>query len=828
MADGSVIIDTKMNNDALERGFERLKEDAESLGIACEKAGDKVKLAFADYDVTPKIQNAIAEVERAQNRLATATLNYKEAIAADDDSGAERAAAKMETAYNRVEDAQRRLSQAIAEAAQKQGASADEMVAKLNPVKTVLNAISSAVKKIASGFASLAKGALNGAASAVKGIWSGLKGAASAIGRMITGGKSLKQSFSGMLSSVRNMSLAMLSVRGVIGILRKAVSAYLSENEALSQQLSSAWTNLGNVLGPIIEKVINLVSTAISYITQFFSLLGIASSSASKEITAAGGAAKKETDKLKKTMMSFDELNTLKSDKEESSGGGGGSSSATATEITAELPDFAKLMAEQIKNGAWEDAAITLTSALNGMVSGVDWSDIGNKIGTGLDGALTFLSTAITTFDWTNLGASLATSANGIVESVDWTNLGTVLSGKFQIALETLAGFLNNLDMKELAKAASKIAIGFYDGISKTIEDIDWKKLGNQITTFISNIDYGGIFSAMAEGIGAAFGGLAALLLGLIEDPWKSVVDWWQENAVEDGEFTIEGLLQGIGNGLANIATWINENIFLPIWEGFKNAFGIHSPSTVMAELGGYISEGLLQGMSEKWSGVIDWLNEAVNGVKDTFSSAWEWISSVTTGIWDGITSFFSDVFAGNWASAWDTIAGTVSSVWDTIIGTITGAINDIITAINGLISGAASGINSVVDVLNGFSFTIPSWVPKLGGSTFGLNLGYVSAPQIPLLAQGAVLPANQPFLAVVGDQKHGTNVEAPLSTIQEAVAITMEDMMGGFMAGFEALLAENQRLRAVVENIEIGDTTIGKAAARYNSQVNVIRGNVI
>ena len=46
-----------------------------------------------------------------------------------------------------------------------------------------------------------------------------------------------------------------------------------------------------------------------------------------------------------------------------------------------------------------------------------------------------------------------------------------------------------------------------------------------------------------------------------------------------------------------------------------------------------------------------------------------------------------------------------------------------------------------------------------------------VSAPQIPYLAQGAVLPANRPFLAVVGDQKHGTNIEAPLDTIKQALA---------------------------------------------------------
>lgn len=95
----------------------------------------------------------------------------------------------------------------------------------------------------------------------------------------------------------------------------------------------------------------------------------------------------------------------------------------------------------------------------------------------------------------------------------------------------------------------------------------------------------------------------------------------------------------------------------------------------------------------------------------------------------------------------------------------------------------------------------------------------------LPALANGAVLPPNKPFMAMVGDQRHGTNVEAPLSTIQEAVAAVMNEHFGGMMAGFEALLEENQRLRRVVEGIELGDTTIGQAANRYNDKMAIVRG---
>ena len=128
---------------------------------------------------------------------------------------------------------------------------------------------------------------------------------------------------------------------------------------------------------------------------------------------------------------------------------------------------------------------------------------------------------------------------------------------------------------------------------------------------------------------------------------------------------------------------------------------------------------------------------------------------------------------------------------------------------------------------MNRFSFDIPDWdlFGSLAGKNFGFNFSTISTPQIPLLAKGAVLPANKPFLAMVGDQRHGTNVEAPLTTIQDAVAAVMGDQVSAMMAGFEALLEENRLLRQVVENIELGDTTIGQSANRYLQKMAVMRG---
>lgn len=763
-----------------ERELARIKEDIK--GIKQDTiGGEAVANPFGLDTIAGKVREAELEVQRL--------------VAAGKDLGNE----DYDRAYTKLA---RLRSEARAYAQELANGSP-----KAKAVSDVLSAMVSKGKQLA---ATLGKAVGSG----IHKLGSTLKSAASGIGKLITGGKSVKQSFGGALSAVKRLAPALLAARGVMGILRKAVSAYMEQNQELSQKLSNAWTGLGNLLGPIITKMVNLVASAVAYFTKFLSLLGLTGKTASSQISSAGSAASKETKKLQRQLASFDELNILNSKEDDSSGSGsGGGAGYDMGDV--KLPDFAQLMAEQIKAGQWGEAATTLTSALNDMVASVDWAGIGAKIATALDGAMEFLATSLKTFDWYSLGESLGTSINSIITGVDWTNLGTILGAKFFILIQGLGGLFATIDWAALGQSLSDAFMGMWnsidwaqaaktvtDGVTGTLTTIstaikstDWQKLGNDVAVFIAGIDWNGVSDSLFEGVGAALGGLTAFLWGLIKDAWASVVAWWKENAYEDGKFTMQGLLDGIWEGIKNIGSWIKQHIFDPFIKGFKDAFGIHSPSTVMREQGGYIISGLLNGITSAWASVKQWISSAVENIKRVFTNAWNSLKTTTATIWKGIAN------------------------------AVKGPINGIIGFINGMISGIVSGVNSVIRVLNSLHFSIPKWVPALGGKSFGFNIGYLSAPRVPMLAQGAVLPPNQPFLAMVGDQKHGTNVEAPLETIQEAVALVMNDMIASNTAGQEAMLSVLREILSAVLGIQIGDDVLAQAVERSQRKMAILRG---
>ena len=147
----------------------------------------------------------------------------------------------------------------------------------------------------------------------------------------------------------------------------------------------------------------------------------------------------------------------------------------------------------------------------------------------------------------------------------------------------------------------------------------------------------------------------------------------------------------------------------------------------------------------------------------------------------------------------WDELKATASDVWDGVTMTTKGAVNSIIGFINGMISAVTNGINAVIRALNSIQIDIPSWVPGLGGRHFGINMAELTAPQIPYLAQGAVIPANREFLAVLGDQKHGTNIEAPADLIRSIVREEIDGLQVTIL--FEGNLAQLGRvLRPVID----------------------------
>lgn len=229
------------------------------------------------------------------------------------------------------------------------------------------------------------------------------------------------------------------------------------------------------------------------------------------------------------------------------------------------------------------------------------------------------------------------------------------------------------------------------------------------------------------------------------------------------------------------------------------------------------IFQNLAQAVTQAWQVIGPILSTLQSHFSAVFTSVSGTVGTTIGYMLDmlyGITQFLSGVFTGSWETAWEGIKLFLKS-----------AVNGIISLLNTMITRLAGALNAVVKTANKLSFTVPEWVPVFGGNRFGVNLPTVSAPQIPYLAKGAVLPAGKPFLAMVGEQRHGTNIEAPLSTIQEAVALVMEDQTDAILRGFEASVQVQRDILQAVLGIHIGDEVIGQAVSRYQRKLAVMRG---
>ena len=104
------------------------------------------------------------------------------------------------------------------------------------------------------------------------------------------------------------------------------------------------------------------------------------------------------------------------------------------------------------------------------------------------------------------------------------------------------------------------------------------------------------------------------------------------------------------------------------------------------------------------------------------------------------------------------------------------GAVNFIIGLAEGMANKWIRAINKIIEALNTIHFDLPDWIPVIGGNSFGIDIPELKEIKIPRLATGAVIPPNQQFMAVLGDQKNGRNLEAPENLIRQ---IMREELSG-------------------------------------------------
>ena len=217
------------------------------------------------------------------------------------------------------------------------------------------------------------------------------------------------------------------------------------------------------------------------------------------------------------------------------------------------------------------------------------------------------------------------------------------------------------------------------------------------------------------------------------------------------------------------------------------------------------------------WQPLTNWAANTLNSIGRFFTNLWTNVTSWSANALNSIGRFFLNLSNGA-AKVLNAIGAGFRIVFNGVVNVVKGAINLIIGFINGMMSAIATGINTVIGALNSLNFNVPDWVPLIGGQSWGFNISPVSAPQIPLLAQGAVIPPNSQFLAVLGDQRAGRNIETPEGLMRQIVREELEGMQGGQEVTINFAGSLGALVRELKPHIDRENTRIGYSVVRGTS----------
>lgn len=223
---------------------------------------------------------------------------------------------------------------------------------------------------------------------------------------------------------------------------------------------------------------------------------------------------------------------------------------------------------------------------------------------------------------------------------------------------------------------------------------------------------------------------------------------------------------------LDKLANKISEILAGPVGEAIQNAISLIGKIVDALKL---LWESVLVPLIEY---IIKNVAPQVESVLDVMGShfleLFGTVSTVIAGVlkaFEGIIDFLIGVFTGDWKRAWEGIKEIFKGIIESFVAIAKVPINGVIGLINGMIRGIIAGVNAAIGVLNHMKIKVPNWVPGIGGNTWGFSIPTMTAPQIPYLAKGTVVPRNTgEFAAILGDNKRETEVVSPLSTMKQAL----------------------------------------------------------
>ena len=539
---------------------------------------------------------------------------------------------------------------------------------------------------------------------------------------------------SGLFKRVLVFSLITRALQSLRTWLGKTIMQN-EEARAAVARLKAAFLTLAQpilqVVIPVFVKLVNILTQVVTAIAKFFGMLS-GKSWASQKSAAQGlndeqkalegvGAAAKDASK---SMASFDEINQLTDNTASGAGGGGG---AASTEIA---PDFSNLdMAEDKLHDILGLVGAIAAGLLAWKIASLFTNDLSKIWGIALAVAGAFALVYFWLDAWNN--------------GIDLQNFLGMLAGLAALAVGLAIAF------GPIAAGIALVVGGLamlVVGIKDVIEN--GFNLVNTLTIIAGLLAAGiGISLLTGSWIPLLIAGFLAALVALV-------------SFTGHGEELIQGLkniIDGFGKFFKGVFTGdmkLAVEGIKQIWEGMKQTWN-----------------AIVNSIKDAWNMFITWLQSKSPVLAAFFQTVGKLVSDLynsVKGILKGIVDFVVGVFTGDWTKAWEGVKEIFKGIWNGIVAIIEAAINFII-----------DGINLLISALNTIHFEIPDWVPIIGGKSFGINIPLVSRVELPRLAEGAVIPPNREFMAVLGDQKSGTNIETPLETMVQAFKQAMNESGG-------------------------------------------------
>lgn len=570
------------------------------------------------------------------------------------------------------------------------------------------------------------------------------------------------------------ITAALRSLRGWLGNVIQTNDEAAAAMARLKGALLTLAQPLLSVLIPALTVVINLLARLVTVAAQLIAMIfgkSIKQTSAAakamnaekKAIEGVGGAAKDAA----KNLSGLDEINTWDSGSSGGAGGGAGGGGIS--------PDF-----DLDGMGVAEDRLKDILGLVEAIAAGLLTWKLSKMFGLNLGQSLALFAAIIGAvefvkglFDaWANgasaenvrqmlIGLTVAAVGLGIAFGPVAAGVALVVGGLAMLVTGFQDAVKNGFNLHNmLLTLAGIIATGL--GISLLTGSVIPVLIASILALLVAIAVFTGHGEELLNGLRDVFGGFIDFITGVFSGDWAKAMGG------------IERMFQGL-----------------------KMAIG-----------------AIIDGVKDLFLRFLDWIDQKTNGklkpildfirncVKVTFDAIKTTVGNVVDAvkqIFSGIITFLRGVFTGNWKMAWDGIKSVFKGVWNGVVSILEGAVNLIIR-----------GVNWLVSQLNKIHVDIPSWVPGIGGRSVGINIPSVSYVSIPRLAKGAVIPPNREFMAVLGDQKSGNNIETPEDLLRQIVREEMSNKDGGSYR-FTAQINRRTIFDEVIEEGKMRQVSTGK-----------------